>query len=392
MKRRKKFLVFGSIFVVILLISSYLILKFAGNIQTNQFREAESAYLEGNFEQTQEKLETAYKTEPDNPRVQAALIETIANRGNLNGTESESYEEAKPYVKNALATNPGNHDVLLAIGYLEETAGNYEIALGYYQKALDVEPESSQGWFHLGHVLEFLNKQAEAFPAYVKAYSLNQNDPLISMAYAKTKLFNKEYFDALSLYESASKLPNASPTLKSEALTNASIISRIDLNNFPQSLEYSRQAVELDENFSPALAEHGFNTGMNNQLDEGIALMKRAIEANPRISQNYWRLGSLYRLKGDFNSAATYQEQALERIDNDNTLLGNGQRDIIKASIEYDLATTYVRTGQAERVYPMLQLAIQHNPNLKTQLLRDLDEYNTFESLGNTTNIRGLTV
>lgn len=388
----KKFLVFGSILIVVLLASTYLILKFAGNNQNSQFKEAESAYLEGNFEQTQKKLETAYNAESDNPRVQAALIETIANRGNLHGTETESYEEAKPYVKNALATNPGNHDVLLAIGYLEETAGNYEIALGYYQKALDVEPESAQGWFHLGHVLEFLNKQEEAFPAYVKAYSLDQNDPLISMSYAKTKVFKKEYFEAISLYDAASKMSNASPTLKAEALTNASIISRIDLNNFPQALAYSTQAVELGDNFSPALAEHGFNMAMNNQLDEGIEFMKRAIEANPRISQNYWRLGSIYRLKGDFASAAIYQEQALERIDNDNTLLGNGQRNIIKASIEYDLATTYARTGQTDRVYPMLQLAILHNPNLKTQLLRDLDEYNTFESLGDIASIRRLAV
>jgi len=390
--KKSRILMLAAFLIVVILITGYIVLTSVQDQGEKRFKEAEIAYLEGNLVETEENLKASYDSKPNDPRVQAALIETIANKGNLNGRESESYEEARPYVKNALATNPGNHDVLISIGYLEETAGNYETALEYYQKALDVEPESAQGWFHLGHVLEFLNKQQEAFPSYVKAYSLDPNDPLISMAYAKTKVFKEEYFEAMSLYEAASKMPNASSSLKAEALTNASIINRMDLNNFPQALAYSTQAVELDDNFSPALAEHGFNMAMNNQLDEGIEFMKRAIEANPRISQNYWKLGSIYRLKGDFTSAAIYQEQALERINIDNTLLGNGQRDVIKASIEYDLATTYVRTGQTDKVYPMLQSAIMHNSNLKTQLLRDLDEYNTFESLGDTTNIRGLTV
>ena len=278
------------------------------------------------------------ETLPGDPRAQATLIKAIANQGNITGTEKDSLIKAKPYIEDAMETNPNDIEVLLAVGYAYETAGEYTKALEYYERALEINEKDPQVLFHKGHVLEFLGKQEEAFQLYVDAYGIDSSYPDVVMAYAKVQLINGNKEEAAKLYKDVSELSDANANIKAEALTNAAIIKRVDLQDLATSIEYSSQAILLAENFSPALAEHGFNLAMNNQLDEGISYMLKAIKTNPRISQNYWRIGGLYRLNGDYNSALQYQDQALVLVDMDNNILNEDNRKIIKAAIEYDLA------------------------------------------------------
>lgn len=355
-------------------------------------KEAQVAYKTGDFNTVEKKMSDVLETLPGDPRAQATLIKAIANQGNITGTEKDSLIKAKPYIEDAMETNPNDIEVLLAVGYAYETAGEYTKALEYYERALEINEKDPQVLFHKGHVLEFLGKQEEAFQLYVDAYGIDSSYPDVVMAYAKVQLISGNKEEAAKLYKDVSELSDANANIKAEALTNAAIIKRVDLQDLATSIEYSSQAILLAENFSPALAEHGFNLAMNNQLDEGISYMLKAIKTNPRISQNYWRIGGLYRLNGDYNSALQYQDQALVLVDMDNTILNEDNRKIIKAAIEYDLATTNLRLGNKDKVIPLLTNAVANNPNLKKQLKIDFEEYKVFESLNQDAEIVKLTL
>jgi len=398
----KKTPLFVLVLILLLFASTILLVVFfLLNGQSNESKsedvarlskEAQDAYGAGDFSAIVKKMEEAHGIMPDDPRAQATLIKAIANQGNLTGSEEEAFNKAKPYIEEALETNPHDKEVLLAIGYAYETSGEFAKALGYYEQALGVNAKDPQALFHKGHVLEFLGKQDEAFQIYSDAYSINPTHPEIVMAYAKVQLLNGNQKEASDLYSSVSELPDANANLKAEGLTNAAIIARVDLQDLKSSIEYSTKAIQFANNFSPALAEHGFNLAMNNQLVDGIDYMLKAIEANPRISQNYWRVGGLYRLNGDYDSALRYQNEALTKIGNDNTILNQSNRNIIKAAIEYDLATTNLRLGNNDKVIPLLTQAVNDNPGLKKQLRIDLEKYLIFESLDKDEEILNLTL
>lgn len=344
--------------------------------------EARKAYNTGDLQLVRSKLEEAYNKYPNDPGIQAALIKTIASQGNLTGTEVNSYTRAQEYAEKALKDNPDNTEVLLSVGYLEETAENYENARFYYEKAVALDSENPTSLFHLGHVLEFLNRQDEAFDYYERAYALDKNSPLITMGKARKDLMLGNSESARQLYISASQLPNATNIEKSEALTNASVLSRNNESTINEAINLSRQATELSSQFSPAYAIHGFNLAMlGNNPNEGIKYLLKSIELNPRISNNYWQLGLVYRATGDYENAIKYQEEGILRLDEDNTILGEEQMNRIRGGMLYDLAQTFYWNRQDDRVLALLNDAVSFNPLLKEKLQLDYSNSDEFSEL-----------
>ncbi len=346
--------------------------------------EAQDAYKKGNFAEAETKLKEIYDDFPDDPIVQAALIKSISNQGNLTGTELEAYEKAKPYIDKALDTNPSNVEVLLAAGYSEEIAGNYEKALEYYQKAQKIAPTNAQVMFSVGHVLEFLNRQDEAIQAYEGAFELNPQDPSISMAKAKVLLLQGQGEESLELYKNTANLADIPVTLKSEAYTNASILARSNMFRFNEAMDYAKKSVEADPNFAPAVGNYGFLQAVYyQQPQEGEANLKKAIELNPRISQHYWLLAAFYRMQNNYPDAIRYTQTALDMVDNDNTLLTTADKNKKRATYSYDLATAYSLAGQNENILEPLSLALSLEPSLKEVAQTDFQDQIFFQGLSN---------
>jgi len=363
------------------------------NLATQIANEAEKAYFEGDIVEAKNKLVEMQEIFPDDPRIQSALIKTIANEGNLTGNEQAAYNLAKPYIDKAIETNSNNADVLVAVGYVNEIAGNYTEALNYYEKALLINGSNADALFHKGHVLEFLNRQEEAFEIYKKAYEINPNNLLIISAMAKVSLFNGDMDKAIDLYIKAGNLSDTSPDFRAEALTNASIIKRGQIIYMADAINLSKQAVNISPNFSPALAAHGFNLGINGRFDEGVDYLKRSTTANPRISQNYYFLGILLRSVGNYEEAIPYLEQAYSKIDNDNTILGTQNKSRIKGNTAYDLAKTYSLAGMTdENIVELLQTAIGLNSALKNSLIQDYESGKHFQNMTSNFEFRNLII
>lgn len=341
-------------------------------------QEAQSAYEKGDLATVQEKLLASYKVSPKDPKTQAALIKAIAVEGNLTGKEQEAFKKAEPYVNEALATNRNSTDVLLAVGYVNEIAGKYSEALAFYEEALGIDANNAEGLFHKGHVLEFLGRQQEAFVEYEKAYQLDKNNSQIVTSYAKAVLSQGKTEDAFNLYMRAASLLGISSIDKAEALTNASIIKRGKLLNITEALTLSQQATEADNQYSPAFGAHGYNLGLNGDPEEGIKYLKKAIELNPRISNNYWQLGLVTRAIKQYGEAIAYLEAGIDRVDNDNTLLGNEQRNKAKAFMIYNLAQTKYWNGNKTEVLGLINQSINLDPFMKTKLKEDYEDFNMY--------------
>jgi tetratricopeptide (TPR) repeat protein len=147
-----------------------------------------------------------------------------------------------------------------------------------------------------------------------------------------------------------------------------------------EAIDLSKTAVDVNPDFSPALAAYGYNLGINGRLDEGIGYLKKATVANPRISQNYYYIGVLYRSVKEYDQAKKYQEEGLSKIDNDNTILGKEYKAKIKGNMSYDLAKTYSLLNENRSVISLLEQAVSLNPALKQTLINDFNYQKLFQS------------
>lgn len=396
--KNKKALAIGGIVLIailtIIVVLFILVRSKTGNINEvgEKIDQANIAYENGNLDEAEKLLVESYEDVPTDPMVQAALISVIANKGNQTGTEQEAYEKALPYIERALQENPNDYEVLLSVGYANEIAGKYEEALSYYEKAGQINPQGAKAFFHVGHVLEFLNRQDESFTYYEKAYSLDPTDPLINMTKAKVDLSSGNTESAFDIYIKASELPNSTAATKSEALTNASIIKRGNLLNLQEALDLSQRAMEANSQFSPAFAAHGFNLGLNGEGEQGIGYLKKAIELNPRISNNYWQTGLLYRAIQDYPQSINYIQQAIDHVDNDNTLLGEAQKNNTKAMMTYNLAQTKYWNGEREEVVELVNEALLRDPSLKSRLDEDYNRFGDFTEVLTAQQVSQLTL
>ena len=346
--------------------------------------EAKVAYTAGDLEVVEGKLKQVLGNFPNDPAVQAALIKTIGNQGNLTGKEAEAYTKAQPYIKSALEKNPNDAEILLSAGYLEEINGNYTEALNFYDRALEINNENPQAWFNKGHVMEFMNRYEESNAAYETAYKLDPSDPLISMAKGKVLLSQNLGNEALEIYKNTANIPNISAPLKAEALTNASVLTRSNMFRFEESIAFAEQSYQADSTFSPGVGNYGFLLGVYNQEPaRGEELLKKAIDLNPRITQNYWHLAALYRMQDNFIEAVRYTRLALDGLENDNTLLGAEERNKRRAAYSYDLATVYSLAGENESIMEPLTLALSIDPALKSVAQSDYEDDVFFQGLSN---------
>jgi tetratricopeptide (TPR) repeat protein len=373
--------------VVVLIILGAALMILGGNQSPRVVeltREAQSSYLSGDFEEAQEKYSQALAIDKDDPEALAGMITSIVTQGNQTGKEQDTFNEAKPYIDSALESNGNNLEVLLAAGYAYETAGDYEKALELYERATKSDSKNAQILFRRGHVLEFLGRKQDAYKDYEAAYEINPNDPLVLIARGNMLLSQSKLQESFDSFLKASEAQGISSQVRAEALTAASLVrgSQEDFKFLKEATELSEAAVKADPDFAPALAAHGYNLFLTApDWKEGIEFVQRAIEANPRIAKNYFLLAAFHRADRNYAVSIDYLKQALEKTDNDNTLLGDQAKNIAKGNYSYELAKTYSMAGMSVDTLSLIKDAVRYNPELTERIREDTIRNNLFRDL-----------
>lgn len=371
----KKVLIAGAILLAILV---FIVVFFMASSQNNKFKtlvdNADTAYTKADYKEVQKNLTEALKIKKDEPAALSQLITSISMEGNRSGQETEQLKKSQPYIDEALKTNPNNLSILIAAGYAYETAGDYDKALSYYQQAVKADPKSSDAWFHLGHDLEFLGKRKEAYQNYDKAFALEPNNPLVLMARGNQLLADDKKEEAFQSFKKASEDKNLDYATKAEALTGAAIV-RLSQKSFEYSLEslaLAKEAAQTDPSFSPGLAAYGYDLFLTGKPDEGVTYLNKAIDANPKISKNFYLLGLIYAISQDYVNAIKYTKFAIIIIKDDNTIFSESDKNSARATYTYQLAKIYSSSDVNTDIVPLIKEAVSLKPSIKTNLKQDV--------------------
>ncbi|MBV9045035.1 MAG: tetratricopeptide repeat protein [Alphaproteobacteria bacterium] len=74
----------------------------------------------------------------------------------------EQYNEAFPHLLMALASKPGDADILNYLGYTKRMTGDFPASLAYYKRALTADPNHKGAHEYLGELYLQMNDKASA--------------------------------------------------------------------------------------------------------------------------------------------------------------------------------------------------------------------------------------
>jgi len=331
-----------------------------------------TAYQASDFEKAEGIAREKLGEKPDDPRIIAAVIDTISLQGNQKGTEKAALADSQPYIDSLINSAPEELSTLMTVGYAYETAGEYEKANEYYQKATEKYPSDPDAWFHYGHNLQFVDQGEESREAIAKSYELDPDNPLAAISMGNDSLQKGDSNKAKEFYLKAASSDKVTSSTKAEALAAAATVAR-NQYQFNEALKLAKEAYETSPTFSPAVATYGYMLALTGKNQEGAALLNEAVRLNPRITKNKYMLGHVLRANKDYAGAINVQKLAISELSNDNTVLTDVAKNGWKGIYTYELAKTYSMAGINTDTIPLLSEAVTLNPTTIESIKGDVN-------------------
>ncbi|MDY0363008.1 MAG: tetratricopeptide repeat protein [Desulforegulaceae bacterium] len=218
--------------------------------------------------------------------------------------------------RDCLEKSPEKPRVVLNMGVCHHNNQQFEKALGYYDRAIELKPDYGEAYSKKGAVLEklgnneesifYIKKAIELKPDYIENYKLmgfiynSRNQPDKAISYLETVL--KKYPDYI---EARMNLGN----------------SYILKNDYNQALIQFLRVIETDPEYYMAYNNIGDVLMRMGQKEKALGYFNLALKLNPDYEKAYLNLGSIFLKEKDFKSAENYLLKALELDDQDVDIL-----------------------------------------------------------------------
>lgn len=243
----------------------------------------------------------------------AEVLYGLASAGNRQGDEAA----ALLYLRMAIYLDPGHDLAILTLGDILERARQPEDAVAVYDKMPASSPLRPNAEIQAGLALENLGKAEEAVKHLDKVIADRPDDVDALSALGNIYRSRKLFTEAASTYDKAiDKL--ASPGRANWDLYYFRGIARERINRWPEAEADLRKALELlpdplGRERALVLNYLGYSlVDKHLKLDEGLEMLRRAVELRPRDGYIIDSLGWAYYRLGRYEDASREIERAME--------------------------------------------------------------------------------
>jgi len=216
--------------------------------------------------------------------------------------QSENFDGAERAYRAVLQLDPTHPQALALLGMLAGMFGNFQVAIGLFQRALERDPNNADIYHNLGETYRHLEEPGKAIPCFAKAIELR---PELYLAYRSA---------ADAALAAADKAPPLQASeLKRLALNyRRALGSKLHKIRHAEALGVLREALDLDPRDPETLRQIGNCLNDHGLLSEAVEMFQRAIALRPNDATTYSNLGSaLYSLRRWDEATAAFR-RALE--------------------------------------------------------------------------------
>lgn len=198
-------------------------------------------------------------------------------------SQMENYDSAIVYIKKALQIAPTDAYIHYNLGNVYRKKGDLDKAFSAYQKAVQVNPKFADGHYNMGTIFEHKGQLNEAVQCFQRALQI---DPNLSDAYCSLgDIYQKKgNLDEAKLYYQ-----------KALQLDHTHTDAYIGLGNyffqkeeFDEAARYYQKALKLDPYNIEVIYNMGNALKVQDKLDEAIAAYDKALSLKPDYFMASW--------------------------------------------------------------------------------------------------------
>jgi tetratricopeptide (TPR) repeat protein len=241
------------------------------------------------------------------------------------------HDDAIGLLSQALALAPNNAEGFMNLGVALQCKGHFDAAIDAYQKAIALDPNLAMSYTNLGVALEAKGRLEDARLCHIKALeSGGEQVPEIHYNLGHVLQGMQRLAEAEIAYRRSIELRPNHP----EALSNLGNVLR-GMKRIDESIDCYHRAIVLRPNFAEPYNNLGNALFALNRIEESIEYYRRSIALKPDFVEAYSNLGNAMVSVGEMDQAIAYYRQGIATQPN-------------FAKIHFHLALTQLLRGEYE--------------------------------------------
>jgi tetratricopeptide (TPR) repeat protein len=268
-------------------------------------------YNLGNFYSRQKQFDLAISNYQAALAAQPAYADAHNNLAGL-FLDQKRYDEAIPHYREALRLKPQFVSYFNLANALADTASArhdtnlFAQAVGAYQQALQLEPDSSEAHDNFGLTWQAQNQDSEAIAEFQAAVRINPKFELAHFNLANALSRVGRLDEAIAHYETAARLNPA----RAESFNGAGVCYALRGKMEAAARQFER-VIQLNPGDAGAYGNLGNALGALNQMDRAIPCYLKALQLNPGDFQTEFNLGLSLLRQNRRDEARTHFQTAL---------------------------------------------------------------------------------
>jgi tetratricopeptide (TPR) repeat protein len=219
--------------------------------------------------------------------------------------ECRRYAESIEFIRAALAVNPDDPTTLTFLAGAFEVQGEIEQALPYYQRVVEICPQSVQAHLKRGEVLESADELEAAAESYRRALELQPGSPDTCCKLANVLRKQGSHAEARRLCEQALSLD----PVRSDTYTDLGVVLT-DMQDYGAAANAFARALELKPDSARAAHLMAYYYQRCGDIRAAADSLQRAVKLDPDLYLAHLSLGSILSMTGDHAGALKAYERA----------------------------------------------------------------------------------
>lgn len=262
----------------------------------------------------------AHEAAPNDIQPILAIVRTYLSKKN--------FKEALAFLEATIVKSPNNYDLKILLAQASLSSGNVNKAVASYESAIALNSKRSLAYQQLAGLYISRNDLPMAKNVVQKGLSLIPNSFDLEMVLAEIYQYDKNYTEALSIYE---RLMKSNPESLVALNNYVSMVTDFESDKSKLQNAYKFAQQLKSSNVPQFLDTLGWISYRVGKYEEALPLLDKAIKSAPDYAIFHYHLGKVLVAKQDNAKAKQHLEKALE--------LNKGQNVSYSADIKEMLKT-----------------------------------------------------